>query len=164
MVKMKQKNVSFLIAFLLFSSMTFSMIVSVKADYSYDYTGTYFDYNVAEGDILEYNLNYNFNFSAESTFYDGVDDWIENQTDTMGVSIGNFSLETFISDLEVFLELDYKLKFEITEMYQKISEDINTDGSYSTRYDDIINASIRADINEGDGWQTPEVVSIDKLK
>ena len=160
---MKQKNASFLIASLLLFSMIFSMTVSVRADYSYDYYNTYFDYGVAEGDILEYNLNFVFDFTADPTFYTAMDTWISAMAASQNISIGTFDLETFMGDFEEFLELDYKLQFEITEMYSGISNSTYYLPEWDTRYYDYINASIRTDLNNGAGWETPDAIAADRL-
>jgi len=160
---MKQKNFSFIIAFLLLSSMIFSMVVSVKADYTMDYENTYFEYDVKEGDVFEYNMNYNFTFTASNTFYDEMDTWLVDQAAAQGISLVDFSLEDVVNDLETFLELDYKLQLEIVEMYSEKYEYTYASGDYYEQYWDYFNGSIRADLNEGAGWETPEVIAIDKL-
>ena len=136
---MKFKKTSCLIAFLLLS-MIFSMIASVKAEYKgysydYDYDNTYFNYDVKEGDVFEYNMNLGFNFTGSSTFYNEMDTWLISENMVQD----NFSLETFIDDLGTFLEVDYKLKFEITEMYSQKETMTQTSGDYHERYLDIIN-------------------------
>ena len=157
---MKQKNFSVIIVFLLLSSMVFSMIISVKAEDTYDYDNTFFNYDVAEGDTFEYNLNYFFNFTASSTFYDEMDNWLIAEDITQD----NFSSETYVNDLETFLEWDYKLELEITEMYSNEYKETNSSGDWYEQNSDIINASIQADLNEGEGWETPDAVTIDKLE
>ena len=161
---MKAKNFSFVIAFMLLFSMVFSMFATVKADTTYDYNNTYFDYDVAVGDSFEYNVLFNFNFSASNSFYTEMDSWLATQAEAENVSLGDFHLETFINDLETFLNMDYKMKFEITHMYEEIYNYTYYGGDYETRYTDIINGSLRADLNKGDSWQTPEVVAVDKLE
>ncbi|QEE14365.2 hypothetical protein DSAG12_00178 [Promethearchaeum syntrophicum] len=161
---MKNKNLSFSIAIILLTSLIFSMVVSVRADYSYNYSSTYFNYDVVEGDIFEYNTNFFFNFSASNTFYDEMDLWITNMSTTENNTLEDFSSEMYINDLKDFLELDYKLQIQITEMYQGIYSEINSDGTSETYNRDIINASLQADLNEGNGWESPVVVEIDKLE
>ena len=156
---MKNKKNSFLIAFLLLS-MTCSMTISVKAELSYDYNNTYFEYDVAEGDSFEFNMNYVFNFTASSTFYDEMDTWLVAENLTQG----DFSSKTFVNDLETFLEMDYKLKFDITEMYSQEYSDTSSTGDSFEQHFDIFNGSTRADLNEGNGWETPDVVIVDKLQ
>ena len=160
---MKQKNASLLIASLLLFSMTFSMIVSVRADYSYDYYNTYFDYDVAEGDILEFDLNYVFNFTADPAFYTAMDTWITDMAAEENITLDSFTLEGIVEDIEEFLELDYKLQFEITEMYERIYNYTYLEGDWNTKYYDKINASVRADLNEGAGWETPDALVVDRL-
>lgn len=156
---MKRKSASFLIAFLLFSSMTFSMIVSAKADYSYDYTSTYFNYDVAVGDSFEYNYNFLVNITASSTFYNEMDTWLAAQNMVQN----GFSSENFTNDLETFMEMNYKIKYDITQMYKRMYNYTYIDGSSFGYTNDIFNGSIRADLNEGNGWETPDVVIVDKL-
>ncbi len=161
MIKMKNKKISFSIALLLLFSMAFSMLVSVKADYGYDYDNTYFEYDVSEGDSFEYNMNFVFNFTADSSFYDEMDTWLEAED----IISADFSSEAFMNDLEEFLVVDYKIQYELTEMYSEIYNwtDSSDDSTY-TQYYDIFNASVRADLNEGNGWETPEIVSVAKLE
>jgi len=158
---MKFKKTSLIITFLLIS-MTFSMIVSVKADYiySYDYQNTYFDYDVKEGDVFEYNMNFAFNFSGSSTFYNEMDTWLIAEDFTKD----DFSLETFVDDLKTFLDVDYKLKMDITDLYSQKLTITHTTGDYHEQYLDIINGSLRADLNEGNRWENYDVVVVDKLK
>ena len=103
MIRMKQRNLSVIITFLLLSSMTFSMIVSVKAGddgYTYDYDNTYFDYGVAEGDVFEYDFLFDINFTASSTFYDAMDTWIVDMAADENFTLVDFSLEDVIEDIE----------------------------------------------------------------
>ncbi len=165
MIKMKQKNFSFIIAFLLLSSMTFSMIVSVKADYTYDYDNTYFEYDVEVGDVFEYDLIYNYNFSASNAFYTEMNSWIVEVAANESVTLVDFDLEEIIGDIETILNLDYAMQIEITEMYSACNNNSNYyDDGWSTRYYDIFNGSLRVDLNEGADWETPEVVPIAKLE
>jgi hypothetical protein len=161
---MKQKNLSFLITFLLLSSMTFSLVVSVKADYTFDYDNTFFDYGVSEGDVFEYNMKFDFNFTASNTFYDVMDTWIVEQAaaEDIGFSLEGFSLAEIVNDLETFLSLDYKLQLEIKEMFSEKYKYTYTTGDWEERYWDYFNGSVRADL--GAGWETPEVIAVDKLE
>jgi len=168
---MKQRNFSVIIAILLLSSMTFSMIASVKADddddYTYDYNNTYFDYGVAEGDVFEYDFLYNINFTASSTFYDAMDTWIVDMAaDEGNVTLVDFSLEDVIEDIENITTLDYAIKLELTEMYTKCANwtTEDEDDGWEIRHKDVFNASVRVDLNEGEGWETPEVILVEKLE
>ncbi|MHA1510767.1 MAG: hypothetical protein ACTSRX_03510 [Promethearchaeota archaeon] len=164
---MKQRNLSVIIAVLLLSSMTFSMIVSVKAgeeDYTYDYNNTYFDYGVAEGDVFEYDFVFDINFTASSTFYDAMDTWIVDQAAGANFTLVDFSLEDVIEDIENMTNLDYVVKLEIMEMYSRFVEETYEGGDRDEYYQDIFNASVRVDLNEGAGWETPEVIAVEKLE
>ena len=165
---MKQKKLSVIIAFLLLSSMSLSMIVSVKAGddtYTYNYDETYFEYDVKEGDSFEYDFLFDVNFTASNTFYDEMDTWIVDMAADEGITLVDFSLEDIVEDVENITNLDYAIKLEITEMYSKFSNYTNYyDDGWETKYYDIFNASVRVDLNEGDGWETPEVIVVDKLE
>ena len=144
--------------------MTFSTIGSVKADYTFDYDDTYFDYGVSEGDIFEYDFLYDIDFTASSTFYDEMDTWIVDMAAEDNVTLIDFSLENITVDVETFLNLDYALQLEITEMYSEKNSYTYYDDSSYERYHDIFNASVRADLKEGNGWETPEVIAVEKLE
>lgn len=161
-MNMKQKK--YIIAFLLLSSMAFSMLVPAKGDVTYDYDNTYFEYDVEEGDIFEYDLIYNYNFSASSTFYNEMDTWIVDMAANESVILVDFDLEEIIGDVESYLNLDYALQIEITEMYSRFSNETDYWGDRADYYTDIFNASVRVDLNEGAGWETPEVIPIAKLE
>ena len=164
---MKQRNFSAIIVFLLLSSMTFSMIVNVKAgddDYTYDYDNTYFEYSVEEGDVFEYDFLFDINFTASSTFYDAMDTWIVDMAANESTTLVDFSLEDIIEDVENMTNLDYAIKLQISEMYSKYSNWSTYDDGWEIRHKDQFNGSIRVDLNNGDGWETPEVIGIEKLE
>ncbi|MHA1702415.1 MAG: hypothetical protein ACTSWK_09125 [Promethearchaeota archaeon] len=164
---MKQRNLSVIITFLLLSSMTFSMIVSVKAGddgYTYDYDNTYFDYGVAEGDVFEYDFLFDINFTASSTFYDAMDTWIVDMAADENFTLVDFSFEDVIEDIENMTNLDYAIQLELTEMYTKYSNWSSYDDGWEIRHKDVFNGSVRVDLNEGAGWETPEVIAVEKLE
>ena len=164
---MKQRNVSVIIAVLLLSSMTFSMIVSVKAGddgYTYDYNNTYFDYGVAEGDVFEYDFVFDLNFTASSSFYDAMDTWIVDQAAGANFTLVDFSLEDVIEDVENMTNLDYAIQLELVDMYSKYSNWSSYEDGWEIRHKDVFNASVRVDLNEGNGWETPEVIVVEKLE
>ncbi|QEE16780.1 hypothetical protein DSAG12_02610 [Promethearchaeum syntrophicum] len=161
---MKTNKISYVIGIILLSSMGFSVSINVIADSdtTFNYESTYFNYTVAEGDVFEYDIKYDYNFTASETFYTEIANWMENN------SIPYFpenavDLESLIEDYEKLMQLDITIRLNITDMYHQFINETTSDNGWKTRYNDIFNGSIQVKLNKTAEWDTPEVILLNKL-